>query len=39
MWEQNPPENIIYQKKKMTTSRQLCSSLQVDPTKSKTSAH
>ena len=34
-----PRQKIMYQKKKMTTSRKLCSSLQDDPAKSKTSAH
>ena len=33
MWEQNPPQKIMYQKKKMTAARQLCYSLQDDPTK------
>jgi hypothetical protein len=30
-----PPQNLMYQKKKMIAARQLCSSLQDDPTKSE----
>jgi TfoX/Sxy family transcriptional regulator of competence genes len=34
-----PPQKIMYQKKKMATTRKLFSSLQDDPTKSETSSH
>ena len=33
-----PPQNIMYQKKKMAVGRKLCSSLQDDPAKSETFA-
>jgi hypothetical protein len=33
------PQKIMYQKKKITDVRQLCSSLQDDPRKSETFAH
>jgi hypothetical protein len=31
-----PPQKIMYQKKKMVATRQLCSSLQDNPAKSET---
>ena len=34
-----PPQKIMYQKKKIIAVRQMCSSLQDDPTKSEIFAH